>query len=416
MTLYPHQEIAKESLLAILEQNSFAYLHGAERIGKTLAIMSVAKELGVESVMFVTVKKAIPSIEQDYKVGEFEFKLGVINYESVHKIDGKVDMIVYDEAHKLSSQGRQNKTVKACLALNQRMQPKYRIGMSATPHSESVGQLYHQFKVLGFPFPHHMRTHNISHQTYGIPNLVYRSGGIQQETYKEWKPEFKNLFEPYMFAMDRYDAEFDIPQVTLTKVPCEMHPELKNYYYEIVSRDVHDDLIIDSDIKRFAKSKQLCGGTIIMDSGEKHIYGHRGKINAITNISFQKQKIAIYCHYRAEIELLKGLYSGMATEDYQEFKDNPDMKFFIAQQTSGAFGIDLSFCDAHIIYSFSYSGTVFEQSTNRMLNKKRKEQANVFVLVTKNSLENRAFESVSQKRNYNIASYRKDRRKNGRRK
>jgi methionine synthase I (cobalamin-dependent) len=56
------------------------------RTGKTLTSLGISDKMGCKDVLFVTKKKAISSIEQDYIMLGASFKIDVINYESLHTI------------------------------------------------------------------------------------------------------------------------------------------------------------------------------------------------------------------------------------------------------------------------------------------------------------------------------------------
>ena len=51
----------------VLVKYGFVYLSMQVRTGKTLTAMGTAQKLGVDNMLFVTKKKAISSIEDDYK-------------------------------------------------------------------------------------------------------------------------------------------------------------------------------------------------------------------------------------------------------------------------------------------------------------------------------------------------------------
>ena len=61
--------------------------------------MGIAQKLSITNMLFVTKKKAMSSIEDDYKKLNPQYNLTCINYESLHKVTGKFDLIVLDEAH-----------------------------------------------------------------------------------------------------------------------------------------------------------------------------------------------------------------------------------------------------------------------------------------------------------------------------
>ena len=64
-------------------------------------------------VLFLTKKKAIKSIEDDYDVLNPNYNILVINYESLHKVAKiKWDLIILDEAHSLGAFPIPNKRAK----------------------------------------------------------------------------------------------------------------------------------------------------------------------------------------------------------------------------------------------------------------------------------------------------------------
>ena len=71
----------------IMQKSCLLYLAMEVRTGKTLTALGICKEIGAQSVLFITKKKAITTIEADYKMLGPDFMLSVINYESLHKVD-----------------------------------------------------------------------------------------------------------------------------------------------------------------------------------------------------------------------------------------------------------------------------------------------------------------------------------------
>ena len=99
----------------ILDRDKFLYLAMQVRTGKTLTSLGIASELNCEQVLFITKKKAISSIEDDYSLFYrlLGFKLVVINYESLHKvIPTPWDMIICDEAHTMGAFPKPSKRAK----------------------------------------------------------------------------------------------------------------------------------------------------------------------------------------------------------------------------------------------------------------------------------------------------------------
>jgi hypothetical protein len=150
MQLRPHQIQKSKELLNVLNKYKIAYLAGEVRSGKTLTALNTAELYNAERVLFITKKKAISSIESDYKNFGFKYQLLVINYESLHKINYKPDLVIYDESHSLGAFPKPSNRAKLCKKLFCNIPC---ILMSGTPAVESYSQLYHQFFVSMFsPF------------------------------------------------------------------------------------------------------------------------------------------------------------------------------------------------------------------------------------------------------------------------
>ena len=67
------------------------------RTGKTLTSLGIANRMDITSVLSITKKKAISSIEHDYKLLNPNYTLNVTNFEAVHKVNDKeYDLIIVD--------------------------------------------------------------------------------------------------------------------------------------------------------------------------------------------------------------------------------------------------------------------------------------------------------------------------------
>ena len=100
MNLRPYQtEIAFKGA-TMLADLGIIYLSMQTRTGKTITAFEICRLRKAVSVLFVTKKKAISSIEKDYLNYADYFKCTVINYESVSKVDQHgYDIAIIDEAH-----------------------------------------------------------------------------------------------------------------------------------------------------------------------------------------------------------------------------------------------------------------------------------------------------------------------------
>jgi hypothetical protein len=82
----------------IITRSCFLYLSMEVRTGKTLTSLGIAAKLNPENVLFLTKKKAISSISNDFALMGVDYD--VINYESMHKLPKKKwDVVILDESH-----------------------------------------------------------------------------------------------------------------------------------------------------------------------------------------------------------------------------------------------------------------------------------------------------------------------------
>lgn len=102
MTLRDYQVEISSKATDILNARGIVYLAMAVRTGKTITSLETAKKYGAKEVLFLTKKKAISSIEDDYmRMGyDKHFNLYVINDESMHKVSHKFDLVIHDEHHR----------------------------------------------------------------------------------------------------------------------------------------------------------------------------------------------------------------------------------------------------------------------------------------------------------------------------
>ena len=85
----------------IIMDHQFLYLAMEVRTGKTLTSLGIAEKIGINNALFITKKKAISTIQEDYDRLKPNFEMTIINYESLHTVmhDKRWDLIICDEAH-----------------------------------------------------------------------------------------------------------------------------------------------------------------------------------------------------------------------------------------------------------------------------------------------------------------------------
>ena len=138
----------------VIKKHGFVYLAMEVRTGKTLTSFGICNKLGAKNVLFITKKKAISSIKDDYKLLGPSFNINVINYESLHKItvEDEFDFMILDEAHSMGKLKKPSVRAKRVNMLIGEKNPRV-ILLSGTPTPESYSQMYHQvYGIPGNPF------------------------------------------------------------------------------------------------------------------------------------------------------------------------------------------------------------------------------------------------------------------------
>jgi hypothetical protein len=136
----------------ILKSKGIVYYALQVRVGKTLVSLETARLFDAKRVLFLTKKKAISSIESDYINFGYDkhFELFVHNDESMHKIDGKFDLVVHDESHRFGSFPKPSLGAKTFKKMFSHIPL---ILLSGTMSPENYSQFYHQFWCSGYsPF------------------------------------------------------------------------------------------------------------------------------------------------------------------------------------------------------------------------------------------------------------------------
>ena len=75
MEFREYQEEIIDKSIPILLEHGFIYLAMEVRTGKTLTSLGIANAMWMKNVLFITKKKAITSIESDYKLLSPKYKL-----------------------------------------------------------------------------------------------------------------------------------------------------------------------------------------------------------------------------------------------------------------------------------------------------------------------------------------------------
>ena len=390
-----------------LSDYGLVYLSMEVRTGKTLTSLGIAQKIGASSVLFITKKKAIYSIESDYEILNPSFDLEVINYESLHKRTMiKPDLVICDEAHSMGSFPKPSKRAKDVRNILVNMSYPRLILMSGTPTPESFCQLYHQvYGHINNPFKRYGNFYkfakdyvNVSQRRIGSNVVNDYSNGYQEM--------IMGAMKPYMISYTQKEAGF-LSEIEEDVLYVNMKP--KTYRLcEKLSKDLviegkEEIILADTSVKLMMKLHQMYSGTVKFESGNSMVLDD-SKAEFI-KWKFNGDKIAIFYKFKAELDALKETFGDDLTDNINEF-DNTE-KNIALQIVSGREGISLRKAKYIVYYNIDFSATSYWQSRDRMTTKNRRYNK-VYWIFSKGGIEKKIYRAVNGKKNYTITHFKKD--------
>jgi len=391
---------------AVISKHRFVYLSMQVRTGKTLTSLGVAQKLNVSRALFVTKKKAISSIEDDYQKLNPQYNLTCINYESLHKVEGDFDFLVLDEAHTLGAYPKPSKRTKLVKELIKKNDP-YVIIMSGTPTPESFSQMYHQ--VYGCPlnpFKEYKTFYKFAKEYVNVTQRIINSFHINN--YDDGKPGILEEMKPYMISYTQKEAGFKseikehVLKVEMSELTYDWVKKMRED--KLIEGKKTDEVILgDTEVKKMSKIHQLFSGTVKMESG-KSMVTDLSKAKFIRT-EFKNKKIGIFYKFKAEYDALKQVYGDDLTTELSDFNDTN--KSIALQIVSGREGISLKEANCLVYYNIDFSALSYWQSRDRMTTKDSRV-SDVYWIFAERGIETKIYKAVTKKKDYTLRHFKKD--------
>lgn len=390
----------------IIEQYGFVYLAMEVRTGKTFTSLGIAKNFMPHGrVLFLTKKKAISSIESDYKTLGTGFHLKVINYESVHKVEGQWDIIILDEAHGLGAFPKASGRAKAVKELIANNNHPIVILLSGTPTPESYSQMYHQvYGIQENPFKKYSSFYKFAADLVNVKTKVINS--MPMRDYKDGKGDIIEMMKPYTISYSQKEAGFknEISENVLwVNIKDKTKSIIKKLKKDLVVEGKNEVILADTPVKLMMKVHQLCSGTIKFESENSMVIDYT-KAEFIEE-KFIGKKIAIFYKFKAELEAIKEVFDDKITTDIDEFNETD--KSIALQIVSGREGISLKNAEAIVYYNIDFSATSYWQSRDRMTTKDR-ETSDVYWIFSVGGIESKIYDAVTKKKDYTLSHFKKN--------
>ena len=387
-----------------LKKLNIVYLAMEVRTGKTLTALETARLYGAKNVLFLTKKRAISSIENDYNLLKPNYTLTVINNESLHKIDPNgYDLLISDEHHRNGAFPKPNQVTKL---IKENYSHLPMIFLSGTPHPESYSQIYHQFWLSDFsPF----KETNFYKWAKKFVNVKDRHLGYAVvKDYSDGINELINpIIKPYMITFTQEQAGFEtevkenVLKVQMNPITYHVANRLKRDLF-IVSQDGRE-IIADTAVKLMQKLHQIYSGTVLFEDSTSKIID-TSKAEFIKE-HFKGKRLGIFYKFKAEYEALKQVFGDSLTNDLNEF--NTTDKHIALQIVSGSEGISLKEADYLIYYNIDFSSKNYWQSRDRLTTMQRKSN-DVYWIFSENGIEEKIYKAVLEKKNYTTNIFKKD--------
>jgi hypothetical protein len=378
------------------------YLAMEVRTGKTLTALETAKLYGAKNVLFITKKKAVQSIENDYKNFGYTLNLTVINNESLHLISGKFDLLISDEHHRNGAFPKPNKVTKL-IKLKYSGLPM--IFLSGTPHPESYSQIYHQFWISNYsPFSQYSNFYKWSNKFVTVKQKKLGYGIINDYSLANIEL-IKPIIDKYFIRFTQKEAGFET-SVCENVLTCKMKDTTYNLIKKLSKDKVVEGksevILADTMVKEMTKLHQLYSGTVKFESGNSMIIDNS---KAVFIKDHFKDKIAIFYKFKAEYDLLKETFGDMLTNDLSEF-NNSD-KNIALQIVSGREGVSLAKAKYLVYFNIDFSAVSYQQSKDRLTTIDRKSNE-VFWVFSEGGIEQKIHKCVMNKKHYTESVFRKD--------
>ncbi len=384
----------------------FLYLAMEVRTGKTLTSLGICEQLNVENVLFLTKKKAMSSIIDDFDMlCPSNYCLFTINYESMHKIPKiRWDVIICDEAHSMGAFPKPSKRAKDVKNLIQRHDP-YVILMSGTPTPESYSQMYHQvYAIRNNPFSRYSSFYKFANDWVKVKQRKINGNFIND--YSHGLDSITKAMSHYTINYSQKQAGFEVDtreHILRVTLEDKTYALAKRLSKDLVIEGKDEVILADTAVKLMMKLHQIYSGTVKFESGNSMVIDMT-KANFIKE-RFKGKKIGIFYKFTAELKAIKEAYGDGITTELSEFESTD--KSIALQIVSGREGISLRQADALVYYNIDFSATSYWQSRDRMTTRDRLE-SDVYWIFSERGIEDDIYKAVSKKKTYTVNYFKKD--------
>ena len=390
----------------ILARAGILYLGMQVRTGKTATALEVARLYKVKNVLFLTKKKAIDGILDDYIQFGYDkyFTITVTNDESMHKIVGKFDLVIHDEHHRFSAIPKPGTATKMFRKMFSHLPMVF---LSGTPSPETFSQMYHQFWVSDrSPWINYSNFYKWAHEYVNITQK--RIGSFMHNDYTGGiEAKIMGDISHLMLTYTQEAAGFT-SEIKETVLYVDMKPStisiIDKLMKDLVVEGKDEVILADTAAKLMQKMHQLWSGTCKFESGNSMVID-TSKAEFIKK-HFAGSKLAVMYIFKEELNLISQVFGAEnITNDLDEF--NSTDKHFVGQVVSSREGISLKAADYLVMYNIQHSAVSYFQAKDRLTTIDRPNNE-VFWIFSNGGIEEKIYKVVKAKKRYTTNIFKKD--------
>lgn len=345
-----------------------------------------------------------------------EVHAAVVNYDILAREPWKswhpslpIDLLVYDEIHKLKAHGGQiSKTCAKWVSWSRK-----RVGLSGTPMPQTPLDVFGVYRAL-------------DPAIFGLSWTLFRSRfAISNPHIEQQVVGYRNMAElakKFFSIAYRPTIDLDLPPVVDVTRECVLEPDARKIYDDLDNQlwaevagvprsldpatlrdlDAELDRIAGSDLEdwrpdrtgtvtpanimvKLLRLQQLTGGTVIDDEGTRVRVSH-AKQNLFAEVldevgcarveGAEPEPVIVFCRFRSDLDavaevarargLTYGEVSGRSKTGLTADSEMADYDVVGVQIQSGGTGVDLTRARVGIWYSLGYSLSDYDQARKRM--------------------------------------------------
>jgi len=307
--------------------------------------------------------------------GEFksvnEYSYTLINFEKVTKYKDLIsiqnfDAIIIDESTRVKNPKTQ--IGKTLLKITRANRNAFVMCLTGTPAPERLHDLWSQISMVD-------RGESLGASYYSFLSKWFYKGGFRGY---EWLPrhnakeEIVDKVKNFCYIVERKDTNIN-NQCEHINVEFEML-EVEKKAYQIVKRkyilNVDDEQVLSKTASEtINKLSQISCGFVYTDAQEtKYLVTQSSKDNYLLSLVEQLTKCIVVYYYEATKEKLLKLLSPYHVYEIDQEQDfaKCETGVLLLHTQSGAYGLNLQYCNNMIFYSLTYSLERYLQTLKRI--------------------------------------------------